>query len=444
MDAQGPAAVGGVVEVQLRGIPGEDLDRAQEATIAQACIHVVVLQVYGAVGRRSQGRDVGLQPPGHDHGIGVHLDRPVEVRELPSLVHLLPDVDEDVGVRQRGLAGVPGTAGRLPRVEDVGGVTSEDAGLVSLGQVHQRHLLGVRQHRHEAVQRRASHCLVLARGRDLVLGAARTHIVAPPARGQRHLLREPSCLLHGLNATSVGVIPLQAGEADVAAQLVLRAVLTGPGTTCGQEGAIAQRLATPILGLVALLVANVHASGIVLVLLEASLAARAPLRAAAAAPGAVLTVGRARVQSASRRLTLGLGPGTSEFMRANGLVPEAMARRLALALVEHALRVLAALILREERPACVLALRAGPSAPVVLPANVPAEGPATRLALFVLPHALRVGMARLFRPEGVASLHARALPHALVAGAAARLIAKGVARRQARIVLPHAAPLRAV
>mmetsp|Transcript_115046 Transcript_115046/g.245743 ORF Transcript_115046/g.245743 Transcript_115046/m.245743 type:complete len:251 (+) Transcript_115046:209-961(+) len=190
-----------VIEVDIQGLLGKHLDRAQEAVVAHARVHAVVLEVNWPIGGRPQPRDVSAETCGNQDCIWVDLHRPVVVSVLAILHHLLPHIQEDVCVQQCGLSGVPASTARLPRVEYSGSIAIEDRRMVVLRLLHQCHLRGVRQHGHEAEQGSASNCLALGRGRDLILVAAAAQDRALPVAWDRDFLGHPCRHLLGLHAS---------------------------------------------------------------------------------------------------------------------------------------------------------------------------------------------------------------------------------------------------
>mmetsp|Transcript_14886 Transcript_14886/g.37029 ORF Transcript_14886/g.37029 Transcript_14886/m.37029 type:complete len:227 (-) Transcript_14886:962-1642(-) len=211
-------------------------------------------------------------------------------------------------------------------MEDVTAVASEDVCLVVPGQLHQSHLIGLRQDGHEAIQAGARHLLALRSCRHLVFGPATSDECALPICWNGDVRAHPSSLLDSLRATNEVFILDDAREADVATEPVLRARGPCPSAARRDESAVAQGLAIPIL-MVTRALARVHASGVGLVLLEAGHAARAAAGAAAMALGAVLARARARVRHAGHNpALLGGVPHAPELAWARVLRPECGAR----------------------------------------------------------------------------------------------------------------------
>mmetsp|Transcript_38014 Transcript_38014/g.95473 ORF Transcript_38014/g.95473 Transcript_38014/m.95473 type:complete len:255 (+) Transcript_38014:200-964(+) len=193
-------AAGSVVEVDLQRTAGEDLDSAQEAVVAKTWIHAVVLPIDRRVCRRPELLLMSPQAVRDENTVGISLDAPIMLQERALLTHLLEHVDEHVRVHQRGGAGVPARAVRLPRVVHVMSVACEDASFVRLGEVHQCDLRGVRQDRHEAVKRGPGNLGIFAGRLHLVLRATSAQDLPIPTGWERDLCGHPRGRLHRLHA----------------------------------------------------------------------------------------------------------------------------------------------------------------------------------------------------------------------------------------------------
>mmetsp|Transcript_78060 Transcript_78060/g.252387 ORF Transcript_78060/g.252387 Transcript_78060/m.252387 type:complete len:445 (+) Transcript_78060:1-1335(+) len=304
-----------VVKVRHDCLLGEDLDRPKELAVGQVGVGIRVLDVERSTGRWLKPPQVVADTRRQECTVRICLNRPVVLQIAAILLHLVPDLEEDLGVHQRRRAGVPAGGGGRRGVEDRGGVAGEDALLGRLRDFHQCHLLGVRQHRHEAEQRRACHRRPRGSGRNGILGAPAAKDRAPPALGQRHQIVHPSAVLSGLHAARIGVVLDDAREAGVAAALLLRAILAGPGARRRDGRALALLLAGPAL-VRAVGVTELHAGRPLLALLEA-------LHAAGTARGAAALGARA--------IFAGHGAGVQ---RAGGAIPGAVRLRAALLVLE--------------------------------------------------------------------------------------------------------------
>mmetsp|Transcript_18183 Transcript_18183/g.48469 ORF Transcript_18183/g.48469 Transcript_18183/m.48469 type:complete len:415 (-) Transcript_18183:134-1378(-) len=297
-----------VVPVDLNRLLGENLDRPQEAVVAQAGIHSVVLQVDGHPCGRAQPGDVRLEPVRQEHGVRVHLDRPISRQELARIEHVVPHVDEDVGVAESGLACVPASLGRLPGMEDIVAVARVNAGLVLLGNVVQADLIGVRQEGHEAIQRGTNHLRSLSSGLDLVLVAATSHDSAVPTRWDRNVHGCPRRLLLGLRACCPRRVLHNAAEAHVATESRVRARLPRPPTACRVGSAIPERLTAPVA-----LLARSSTRSPILILLEARHAAASCCCTTALFLTAILPWGRAWIRWAANTKLVARPLRRSEF-----------------------------------------------------------------------------------------------------------------------------------
>mmetsp|Transcript_18186 Transcript_18186/g.48482 ORF Transcript_18186/g.48482 Transcript_18186/m.48482 type:complete len:415 (-) Transcript_18186:134-1378(-) len=235
-----------VVTIDFHCLLGEHLDRPQEAIVAQAGIHGIVLEVDGHSHRRSQSGNVRLETIWHEYCISINFDRPIRCQELTRVQHVVPNVDEDIGVAEGGLPRVPPSLDRLPRVEDVVAVACEDAGLVLFGNVVQADLVRVREEGHETVQRGAHDLRPCSSWPNLVLITATSHNGAVPACWNRNVLSDPSRLLLGLCAGRPSCVLHNAREAHVAAEVRVRARFPSPPAAGCIWCAVSKRPAGPI------------------------------------------------------------------------------------------------------------------------------------------------------------------------------------------------------
>mmetsp|Transcript_3060 Transcript_3060/g.6725 ORF Transcript_3060/g.6725 Transcript_3060/m.6725 type:complete len:560 (-) Transcript_3060:543-2222(-) len=397
-------------QVSVDGFSGHYLQSSHKLELI-----IDVFQVNACSFRGPEFVEMLFQAVRQEYGVSIDLDSPVVVHEMASVVDLIPDLNENVGVRESCSAGVPLGHLRLPAVEDVVAIASKDADLVSLRELHEGDFVGVGEDRHEAVEacargRGASRCRV-----KRVLSPSTAHDSALPASRNGDVVGDPGLPLNSLSAGGpLGVLD-DAFESVVAAQLVSSATGASPSAARGELRALAKGRACPILGVVAPTTGR-SASSPVLVLGVAGHPHCATLATAALRAATVLSGGRARV-------------GDAGF------------RSIVVLLAPDAAKVVGAAVRGGKGFASHLTVGTRPLASIFAFAGILTEGRATLLAEITVPGAAAAGGALLLRAEGPAALFtgvAARSPDALVAWAAGLGIREAVTCFQA-LTLPHAA-----
>mmetsp|Transcript_43213 Transcript_43213/g.124927 ORF Transcript_43213/g.124927 Transcript_43213/m.124927 type:complete len:471 (-) Transcript_43213:205-1617(-) len=315
VQAQGLAATMGVVEVDLHRLLREDLHGPEEAVVAHPLIHVVVLEVHGQKCLGPQCRDVRFQAGWDQDGVCINLDRPIVVQVLAGLLHVLPDVDEDICVAESRLTGIPSSLCRLPRVECVIGVACINARARIFCDLLQLLLVRAGQVSHKAIHRCVRDWLPwLSRWNSILLSAAAEDRAVPTGR-HGDLLRHPRCVLFRLRACRPHRVLHGAHKATVATEVRVRARFPRPSAIGGERGPVAKRRAIPTCG------AHLRATRPVLVLLKASHSGASTAGAAALRAVAVLAGSGARIRTASHAELVALPFGGMKLARS---IPSAL------------------------------------------------------------------------------------------------------------------------
>mmetsp|Transcript_39789 Transcript_39789/g.112758 ORF Transcript_39789/g.112758 Transcript_39789/m.112758 type:complete len:241 (-) Transcript_39789:235-957(-) len=125
-------AIGEVRQQDVDGLRGENFEGPHEVES-----EVDVVEVQWRVGGRTQADQVRPEAVGEEHGIDIGLDGPIVLAVDGLCLHLVPDVQEDVGVDHRRPVAL-----RDPHtLEDVRAVALVDAQLLLLQHIHDRLLV---------------------------------------------------------------------------------------------------------------------------------------------------------------------------------------------------------------------------------------------------------------------------------------------------------------